>query len=129
MGQQRSIVERGEPRHDTRVLLGLAIVLVGVAMLVQRNDAWGIHLHIGWWPFLLILLGLVRMLVPAEHRGRRSRRTGFWLLAVGAWGLISEMELFGLDYSTSWPLLLIALGINIVWKSVGAPPDRRIQEH
>jgi hypothetical protein len=70
------------------------------------------------------------MMVPGEHRGRpRTRRSGFWLLAVGAWGLISESEWFGFDYSTSWPLLIVALGINIVWKSLEAPPGRRLEEH
>lgn len=112
-----------------RILLGMAIVLIGVAMLVERNDAWGIHIHAGWWPFLLIFLGLVKMASPGERGGRpRSRRGGFWLLAVGVWGWISEAGIFGLDYATSWPLLIVALGITIVWRSMDAPSGRQIQE-
>jgi hypothetical protein len=117
------MMERHESAAGTRVLFGLAIVLIGVAMLVERNATWGIQLNIRWWPLLLIFMGLARMAAPGERRGRtRSRRSGFWLLAIGAWGLISELELFGLDYSTSWPLVVVAFGMNMVWRSLENPP-------
>lgn len=31
--------------------------------------------------------------------------------------MVSEFQLFGLDYSISWPLLVIGAGINMVWRS------------
>lgn len=128
MGSETMMTQRDESAN-ARVLFGLAIVLIGFAMLAQRNDGWGIHLDVRWWPWLLILLGAAKMVVPGEHKGRRrSRRGGFWLFSIGGWGLISEAQLFGFDYSTSWPLLLVAAGINIVWRSVEEPPGRRIQE-
>jgi hypothetical protein len=129
--EQESAMRHGErARTNARVLLGLTIVLIGVAILVEKNAHWRLHFDIRWWPFLLMFFGLARMIVPGEHKGRaRSRRGGFWLLAVGVWAWISEAEFFGFDYSTSWPLLLIALGINIVWRSLEGPPGRRLQEH
>jgi len=118
-----------QARTNARVLLGLTIALIGLAMLVQRNAHWRLHLDIRWWPFLAMCLGLARMIVPGERKGRpRSRRGGFWLAGVGIWGWISEAQFFGFDYSTSWPLLVIVAGINIVWKSLEGPPGRRLQE-
>ena len=38
------------------------------------------------------------------------------------------MTEFGLEYSTSWPLLVIAPGINIARSALEARPMRRIQE-
>ena len=126
---ERTMTDAHESGTSIRILIGLAIVLVGFAMLVQRNDGWGLHLDLRWWPFLLIILGLARMAVPGERGGRRrSRRGGFWLLAVGVWGVISEMQLFGFDYSTSWPLLVIAVGVNIVWRSMDPPSRWQIRE-
>ncbi len=122
------MIDMQEPAR-ARILLGLTIVLIGVAILLDQNDGWGIRLDVGWWPFVLIFIGVVRMVWPHECDGRRrSRRGGFWFLAVGVWGLIVETRLFGLDFRTSWPLLVIALGINIVWRSMETPPRRRIQE-
>ena len=65
-----------------------------------------------------MFFGTVRMLAPGYRDGRRhSRRSGLWLLAIGVWGTVSEFQLFGLGYSISWPLLVIAAGINTVWRA------------
>jgi len=115
---------------NRHVLVGLAIMLVGVALMTDRGDGWNLEPS-GWWPLLLLFLGALRMIDPGLRRGRRrSRRGGLWLLAVGTWGLVSEAELFGLDYSTSWPLLIIAAGLIIAWRAIeGTERPRRIQEN
>lgn len=119
-----------DSRPNARVLLGSAIALVGFAMLADRNDGWGLPFNINWWPFLLIFLGIAQMVAPGEGgEGRRSKSPGFWLLSIGAWGLIVEAQLFGFDYSNSWPLLIIALGANVAWNALETPPVRKTQEH
>lgn len=118
-----------ESRDLGRVLLGSAVILIGVAILGERNDWWSIDLGASWWPVVPLLLGLVKFLVPGPSGAHpRSRRSGMWLISIGVWGMISEAELFGLEYSKSWPLLVVALGVNIVWRALEAPPIRRIQE-
>jgi hypothetical protein len=126
---------RSEPGDEPQILsrhifVGIAIILLGVAMLADRYDGWGLRLSVSWWPVLLLLLGGAKMIDPGSSEGcRRSRRGGAWLLAVGVWGLISEAGLFGLDYSTSWPLLVIASGAGIVWHALGrSAHPRRTQE-
>ena len=44
-------------------------------------------------------------------------RSGVWLILVGLWGLVNEWRLFGLTYGTSWPLLVMASGAMMVWRS------------
>ena len=124
---EQSFADRS--RHTARVLLGSAIILIGLALLVERNDWWGIHIDVSWWPMVLLFVGFARIVVPGERDGRpASRRSGLWLLSIGVWGLVIETPLFGLDYSTAWPLLVIVLGINIAWDALEARPIRRIQE-
>ena len=115
---------------NSRVVLGLAIALIGAAMLVERND-WAAIDHGGtWWIFLLAFFGAAKMIAPGERDGRRrSRRGGFLVLSVSVWALISKMELFGLDPSVSWPLLVIVVGINVVWAALENPPNRRLEEN
>lgn len=114
----------------SRVLLGLALMLLGAGFLAHRLDLWHVELSSHFWPFLPLLIGLVRVIDPPVRRGgHRSRRGGMWLIYVGIWGLISEFRLFGLDYHDSWPLLIIAAGLNIVWRSFEPRCARSTQEN
>ncbi|MGA9117341.1 MAG: DUF5668 domain-containing protein [Bacteroidota bacterium] len=102
------------------IVLGTGLILLG-AYLVLRNagllpDApvWR------YWPLLLVIAGILRL---ASGGRPGERRSGFWLLFIGLWLQISIAGLFALDFSTSWPLLLVAWGISTIWKDV----DRQTQ--
>lgn len=103
----------------------------GALLLVDRLHLAEIRLTSQLWPLFPIALGLIRIIdPPVRHDGRVvSRRSGVWLLSLGAWGLVNELQLYGLDYDNSWPLLFVLAGMNIVWRSVEAPstpsPDTR----
>jgi hypothetical protein len=113
-----------------QIAFGLAIILLGVAMLTDQRDGWGIYLPDGWWPVFVMLFGVFRLIDPGTTGGRqRSRRFGAWLVSVGLWGLISELRLFGFDYSTSWPLLIIFAGAVIVWRALERPAPCRLPEN
>ena len=122
--------DQEEPPNSGRVLVGLAIVAVGIIMLIDRMGFADIHLSGRFWPLILIGLGLIKMFDPPQRDGRRSRRSGGWLLWVGVWGLVSELHVLGLDYATSWPLLVIGVGIGMVWRAFAeprVPRDRSVQ--
>ena len=47
-------------------------------------------------------------------------------MGVGGWAWASENHLFGLEFGTSWPLLIILAGVLVVWQALGEPaPSRR----
>ena len=73
-----------------------------------------------WWPFVLIVMGAARMVngPDVSPRERGKRRSGVWLIVVGLWGLVNEWRVFGLSYGTSWPLLVMASGAMMVWRSL-----------
>lgn len=122
--------DQEEPPNSGRVLVGLAIVAVGIIMLIDRMGFADIHLSGRFWPLILIGLGLIKMFDPPQRDGHRSRRSGGWLLWVGVWGLVSEFHVLGLEYATSWPLLVIGVGIGMVWRAFAeprAPRDRSVQ--
>ena len=117
--------EQEERPNHGRILVGVAIVAVGLVMLIDRTGLADIHLSGRYWPFILIALGLARMFDPPRRDWRGSRRSGGWLLWVGAWGLVSEFHVLGLDYATSWPLLVIGVGIGMVWRACADPRGAR----
>ncbi len=116
-------------RSGGHVFVGLVIVMIGLVMLADRVGADGVHLSGHLWPLILIVLGAVKFLDPGrEPGGRRPRGSGVWLMYVGCWGLVSELHLFGLDYSTSWPLLIIGAGVGIVVRSFDPNGCGRVRE-
>ena len=50
----------------------------------------------------------------AQVRRRGASVGGIWLIGVGVWMLAAQMHFFGLDFHTSWPLLVVLSGIIIV---------------
>jgi hypothetical protein len=106
-------------RCVSRVTTGLILIVVGSAMLLDRTGFADVRFTAHLWPFVVLVIGASRFLVPLD--GQRSggpRWGGGWLLIVGVWGLISEFHLFDLDYGTSWPLLVVGSGIMLVLRAI-----------
>jgi len=109
--------------HRGRVFAGLLIIAAGLVMLFDRIGISGFHLSGRYWPFLLVAFGLVRWLEPTlrSNGRRRSRWSGAWFIYLGFWGFVNEFHVLGLDYDTSWPLLVVGAGIGIIWRAVEGP--------
>ena len=123
-GGQGDHVQR---RRGGKVVTGLVVITVGVMLLLDRTGQYDFHLSGRLWPFLLILIGAARLAEGAWDR-TRGWVTALWLIYVGGWGLVNEWHLFGFDYDTSWPLLVIGVGLLIVGRSLQGPrvrPNRR----
>jgi hypothetical protein len=111
----------GQPRmSQARVIFGLVVMLIGTLLLLDRLEWWGVRLNVPLWPWILVVLGLVRLSDRSTDATGcpRSRRSAMWLLFVGAWGLLNEYRLFGIHYGHSWPILLIGAGVLIVWRAM-----------
>lgn len=108
----------------TRVVVWLGVVLlfVGVAALfsnlVEEFQWWQL------WPFLVVLAGLVEMVVPSRRASRVRRFSrGLVLFALGVVLLLVTTHLlswriFPLMFQNLWPLLFIALGIDIISRAM-----------
>src|SRR2546428_10298213 len=105
------IEEHQRPPSPEGAVIGAAIILLGIVLLLDQvgiitwNGLWS------FWPFALIIGGLVKLSRPQE-----GRREGGWLVFIGVWLLINEMHV--LRYGDSWPLFLVALGVSIIWKAL-----------
>ena len=91
---------------------GLIMMAVGAAFLLERFDIISARQIWRLWPLALIAIGLMRLLRP--DGGRRS----IFLLLLGIWLQISTLELFGLDFDDSWPLLIIFIGASFVFDAL-----------
>jgi hypothetical protein len=123
-------MDNNNEAHKGRVFAGLIIIAAGVMLLADRIGISGIHLSGRYWPLLLVAFGCVRLFDPPTRRNgaRRSRWTGVWFIYLGFWGLVSEFHVFGLDYNSSWPLLIVGAGLGIVWRAFEDSGNRQCQQ-
>ncbi|HET7698777.1 MAG TPA: hypothetical protein VFK57_23875 [Vicinamibacterales bacterium] len=116
------------PRVQTGAITAGAVVLaVGFAMLLDTTGAVDVKAGRLIGPFVLIAIGASIVLgsysrvghgdgpVPGKIREARAQGWfgGVWLVGLGCWILISQANVFGLTFATSWPLLLILVGALI----------------
>lgn len=100
---------------------GLVLILLGVLFLLDNLHVVHFRLFSDAWPLILVIFGVVRMIDAPD------RSSGLWLVTIGLWLLVNELELWGFTYHDSWPLLVVAVGLSMVWKALrrsSAPPDQ-----
>lgn len=103
-------------RDHRHIVVGGTLIIAGIGFLAGQLGWVLFTIRPQHWPLILVFLGLMRLVLPATD-GRRNYRGGIWLLSIGGWGLVSEFGLFGLHYGRSWPLLIVAVGLNMVLQS------------
>jgi hypothetical protein len=103
------------PRRIAQLVAGAALLLAGVAAFLANVDLVELGAVWRYWPLVLIAVGVNKFIQPAD---KKTTDEGIWICTIGAWLLISNLRLFGLGYSKSWPLLILAIGISIVWSAL-----------
>src|SRR5206468_6342739 len=110
-------------------------LIVGGAMLLQ-TAGW-IHVPAGRLiaPLMLMLFGALSLVEKgsadvidadggtaeaSRRRPHHHRRVsgGLWMIGIGVWMLVSQEHFFGLDFHTSWPLLLVLSGLLLLIRGV-----------
>lgn len=99
--------------HRSPLVVGIVLLLLG-ALLLAANLGWSVSI-VWWqvWPWLMVGGGLIGLIAPSRHI---TRSGGVWLLAVGVYALVSMHHLWGLNWGTAWPVLVIATGFSILFE-------------
>lgn len=101
------------PRHHSPLVSGVLLMAAGVGLLMI-NLGYGIPPAVWeYWPLVFIALGIIGILAPSRHL---SRSGAVWLLAAGAYCEISTLRLFGLEWSSAWPIFIIAAGLSMIFR-------------
>ena len=100
------------------LFFGFILVLVGSVFMMDRlgmidmGDFWE------WWPLIPIAMGLVRI---AGWDSAESVASGIGWTLFGCWFLVNQMGWFGLDWHNSWPIVLVAIGLSMVVRTLLEP--------
>jgi len=102
--------------YDTsKYLWGGLLLIIGTVLLLDNLDVIYIGELWNHWPFIIVAIGVGRFLEAKDTKGRGD---GLWWMFIGLWLYASVFHVFGLRFSTSWPLLLVGVGASMIWKSV-----------
>lgn len=119
-------MENNTNRASSQVVLGLLVVGMGVLFLLDNLDILNFRHAIGFWPLAFIVAGCVALFGNGTRSGRSGSYMGGVLIAVGLLMIVSRMGYFIISWGTLWPLVMIALGGLVLYRSLG--PGRVARE-
>ncbi len=104
--------EKKHYNFNVGILIGLAVIFAGVALLLE-NIGHGLGFSIWrYWPLLIILVGLSKILQPRQYRHPYA---GLFLVGLGTLLQLDQLKVLG-DFKiwNLWPVLVIFAGFSII---------------
>jgi hypothetical protein len=116
--------ERMQRRRDRRhrygsgaggMVIGGLIVVIGLLILLDNMGIVQVHEVWRYWPVLLIVFGVSRIL---EAHAPAGYVWGGVITLAGALVLLDNLDIVVFDANLIWPLLLIAFGLSMLLRSM-----------
>lgn len=111
------------PLH--KLVLGLILLTVGVAALLDAADLWNPRQFWRLWPFGAIALGLA---IEIEAFRAREDSGGSMLIGFGTWVLAAMHGVFGLTWTTAFPIGFVVVGFFMVLHAIVDKPKAQPQK-
>lgn len=112
------MTEKQRRHFNSSILVGLVIALAGGVMLLENlNMGFGIHI-LDYWPVILILIGLTKILHSRRHN---SLYWGLALIGIGTLFLLNNLGVIVFWFDDLWPILIILVGIAVIRGSFWKP--------
>jgi hypothetical protein len=99
--------------NRSRLAIGIFLIVLG-AVLLAANLGYNLPWH--WWrlyPFVFMIFGVLGLVYPNRHLDRSG---GVWLLATGLYCAEGVFDVFGLGWTGSWPVFVIAAGLGFMFR-------------
>lgn len=101
-----------------RLLGGMAMVAVGTVFLLDRLAVLDLTPFLGaqarWWHYLPLLLALGGVITVVSAQSARQVLKGLVDVVIGLWVFACLEHLWELTFANSWPIVLIAVGLQIL---------------
>jgi ABC-type Fe3+-siderophore transport system permease subunit len=114
--------DKGERGGRGELRKGLILLAVGLWFLANTLEVGGLDYESSW-PLLLILIGVAMTAAPRAGRRACCSAQGPVLILWGALAWIATHHVWGLSWTSVWPLALVAIGVGIVWRAVAEQLD------
>jgi len=115
------------PRFSGELVWGILLILAGALFFLDNIRLMHIEPLWRYWPLILVAIGFAKLF---QVRALSGIGPGIWWIFLGLWLFVSIHGIYGLDFSNSWPLLVIAWGVSIMWQAMKPRrPAQSSQEH
>jgi hypothetical protein len=102
------------------ITAGIVLIALGVLVLFGRYAPWNYLLQL--WPLIILIAGLIEMFTPRREPLVKRLASGFGTVVVGTILLCNTFGVIPwsvwLNMLSLWPLLLVALGIELLGKGL-----------
>lgn len=99
-------------RQKGHIETGATLIVIGLVFLLHQFHIIQFELH--WYIFATIGFSVMGLVEIAQFHKPHKIFEGISKLALAAWFYISFSGLWGFSPATSWPLILIILGVAMV---------------
>lgn len=100
-------------KHKDSVHMGIMLVAIGFFFLLDRLDYINARDYFKFWPAIIAFSGVI-CVVRAERLSEVL--DGFFQIGLAAWLYAVTQHMYGLTFANSWPVFVIAAGLNMVFK-------------
>ena len=100
---------------------GLLLIGVGAVLLLDQQGVLDMSEIWGYWPVLLVILGLWKLTAPPP--GRDVADGAGWIV-IGGWILACIHHWLGLSFRNSWPLVFAAMGVQMILRALFPAPKK-----
>ena len=91
---------------------GLVLIAIGLLFLLDRFGFVSFGYVIShWWPMFIAGFGV-------SHLLKGHVWTGAWMIGLALWFELIRYRVFGLSFSSGWPLILIAVGAGTILRAL-----------
>lgn len=102
---------------SSRVITGLIIVIIGVALFLSNLNVLSFGDLVGdWWPLLIVLAGVIIFI--------NNTRSYLWALLVVVFGIMLQLNHLDIisvsPWQLIWPVVIVVIGLSIVLSRKGA---------
>lgn len=98
-----------------RLLFGAVILVLGLLWTAENLGFGEAEAVLRWWPVLLLVYGLVRVL---GLDGSRSVVSGTLFILAGGWMVARELGWVQLSIWRLWPVWMIVVGAGLIFRSL-----------
>lgn len=110
--------QSGKGNHDSEILVGIAILGFGAALLFANLGLFEFRDIGRFWPVILIVMGAMRL---SRARFASARGFAIFLMIGGVIMLLGNLNVVRVSWNLFWPAILIVVGLQHLLSNFDPP--------